>query len=217
MSEPLATQAQTQTRALSVSEAVEQRRAVKHFDPEHRMSEEAVRTLLGKALLSPTAFNIQHWRIVRVEDPELRKQIRAVAWDQAQVTDASLLLVMCMDVQAWRKEPQRYWRNAPEPVQDFLLPAIQGYYEGREGVQRDEAMRSIGIISQSLMLLAKEMGYDTCPMDGFDFDAVARLINLPEDHAIGLMLAVGKAVQEANPRGGQLALDEVLLSDRFPG
>ena len=52
------------------------------------------------AILAPTAFNIQNWRFVRVTDPEQRKAIRAVAWDQAQVTDASELLVLCLDIKA---------------------------------------------------------------------------------------------------------------------
>jgi len=59
------------------------------------------------AILSPTAFNIQNWRFVRVTDPEQCKAIRAVAWDQAHVTDASELLVLCFDNKAWERDPQQ--------------------------------------------------------------------------------------------------------------
>jgi len=159
--------------------AIESRRAVKHYDPKHEMTQEETDRLLSLVILSPTAFNIQNWRFVVVRDAELRKQIRAVAWDQAQVTDASLLVVLCADLKTWAKSPERYWRGAPKPVQDFLVPAIGKYYEGREQVQRDEAMRSCGIAAQTLMLAAKALGYDSCPMDGFDFDAVGKLIRLP--------------------------------------
>ncbi|RME25232.1 MAG: nitroreductase family protein, partial [Candidatus Zixiibacteriota bacterium] len=155
-------------------EAIRARRAVKQFDPEYKLSDEQVTQLFELAVQSPTAFNIQNWRIVNVTDPDLRKQIRAVAWDQAQVTDASLLLILCADLKAWEKEPLRYWRNAPEPVQKFMIPAIDKYYRGRDQVQRDEAMRSCGIMAQTLMLAAKSMGLESCPMDGFDFDAVAK-------------------------------------------
>jgi nitroreductase len=200
---------------LTVFEAIDQRRAVKHYDPNHRLSDEEIQGLLSAAMKAPTAFNIQHWRFVVVQDPELRKQIRAVAWDQAQVTDASLLIVLCAGLNAWRQDPSRYWRNAPKPVQDFLLPAIAQYYQGNEQVQRDECMRSCGIAGQTIMLAAKGMGYDSCPMDGFDFDAVAKLINLPDDHIISFMIAVGKGVKEAWPRPGQLGFDEVVIRDRF--
>ena len=124
--------------------------------------------ILSLAVLSPTAFNIQNWRYVVVTDQELRKQIRDVAWGQAQVTDASLFIVLCADLKSWEKLPGRYWINAPKEVQEFMLPAIDDCYRGKEQVQRDGAMRSCGVAAQTLMLAAKPMGYDSCPMDGFD-------------------------------------------------
>ena len=196
-------------------EAIKTRRAVKQFDPNHEMTDAEIEQLMSLALLSPTAFNIQNWRFVLVRDPELRKQVRAAAWDQAQVTDASLLVILCGDTKSWEKDPGRYWANAAKATQDFLLPAIDGYYRGREQVQRDEAMRSCGIAAQTLMLAARAMGYDSCPMDGFDFDAVGKLNNLPADHVVAMFVAIGKAEKEAWPRGGQLPLDEVVIENRF--
>jgi nitroreductase len=195
--------------------AIETRRAVKHYDPGHRMTDEEINQLIGLAMLSPTAFNIQNWRFVLVQDPEVRKQIRAAAWDQAQVTDASLLIVMCASLKAWEHDPARYWKDAPKAAQDMLVPAIGQYYGGREQVQRDEAMRSCGIAAQTLMLAAKAMGYDSCPMDGFDFDAVGKIINLPEDHVITMFVVVGKATKEAWPRPGQLPMSDVVIKNKF--
>lgn len=200
---------------MSIEQAIRERRAVKTYDPEHRMTEDEISKLMSLAMLSPTAFNIQNWRFVLVQDPELRQEIRKVSWDQAQVTDASLLIVLTADLKAWEKQPERYWRNAPKPVQDYLIPAIGQYYGGREQVQRDEAMRSCGMAAMTIMLAAKEMGYDTCPMDGFDFDAVAKLLNLPADHTPAMFVVVGKALQPAMPRGGQLPMDEVVIRNKF--
>jgi nitroreductase len=200
---------------MNVIEAVEQRRSVKHYDPDHVMTKEEINQILNLAILTPTAFNIQNWRFLVVSDKELRKKIRAVSWDQAQVTDSSLFIILCADLKSWEKEPGRYWRNAPQEVQDFLLPAIENYYKGKDQVQRDEAMRSCGMVAQTLMLAAKSLGYDSCPMDGFDFDKVADLINLPSDHVISMYVAIGKKTQEAQSRGGQLLLDEVLIHDTF--
>jgi len=146
-------------------EAIKTRRAVKHYDADHRMTDAEIEQLMSLAVLAPTAFNIQNWRFVLVRDPELRQRIRELAWGQAQVTDASLLVVLCADTKSWEKEPGRYWANAPKEVQEFMLPAIDNYYRGREQVQRDEAMRSCGIAAQTLMLSAKAMVYESCPMD----------------------------------------------------
>lgn len=200
---------------LNTFQAIENRRAVKQYDPEHKMSPQEIEQLLNAAIKSPTAFNIQNWRFVMVEDPALRQQIRAVAWDQPQITEASLLLVLCADLKAWEKNPERYWCNAPQQARDFILPAIDGYYRNKEQVQRDEAMRSCGIAAQTLMLAAKAMGYDSCPMDGFDFEAVAKLINLPHDHVIAMFVAIGKGTKDAWPRPGQLPLNDVVIRNSF--
>lgn len=195
--------------------AVETRRSVKHYDPQHAMSSAEIEQLMSHVILSPTSFNIQNWRFVIVQDPDIRAKLREAAWNQAQVSEASILVILCADLKSWAKDPERYWQNAPEEVQKQLVPMIVQFYEGKESLQRDEAMRSCGIAGQTLMLTAKAMGYDTCPMIGFDPVQVAEIINLPEDHVIGFMIAVGKAAQPARPRGGQLPLSEVVINDRF--
>ncbi len=196
-------------------QAIQTRRSVKQYDAEYQMSDQEINEILSLAMLSPTAFNIQNWRFVVVKDPALRQKIRAAAWDQAQVTEASLLVILCADLKAWEKQPHRYWRNAEQDVQKFLLPAIDNYYRGKEQVQRDEAMRSCGIAAQTLMLAAKAKGYESCPMDGFDFEQVGKLINLPEDHVISMFVVMGKKLQDAWPRPGQLDFSEVVIENSF--
>ena len=200
---------------MNTLQAIRERRAVKHYDPGHEMTQEEIDELLSLAKLSPTAFNQQNYRFLLVNDPELRLQLREAANSQAQVTDASMLIVICADLKAWEKEPGRYWSNAAEDVQQLMQTKIDKYYRDKEQVQRDEAMRSAGIAAQTIMLSAKAMGYDTCPMDGFDFDKVAELIRLPEDHAVAMFVAVGKALQPAGPRPTQLAMQEVVLENSF--
>ena len=195
--------------------AINSRRSVKHYDPDHRMSDEEIHQLLSAAMQAPTAFNLQHWRFVVVSDPALRQEIRANAWDQAQVTDASLLIVMTGDEHAWNKYPAEVWKGAPQAVQDMLVPAIGGYYGDKPEVQRDEVMRSCGLAGATIMLAAKAMGYDSCPMDSFDFDAVAKIIKLPEDHRISFMIAVGKGTVEPWPKPGQLDYDQVVINNTF--
>ena len=200
---------------MDIKQAIAERRSVKHFDPEHKMTEAEVTELMEHAVLSPTAFNVQHWRFVRVQEPAVRQKIQEASWGQVQVTEASLLLILCADLNAWEKEPERYWKNAPKEVQDFLLPAIENYYTNHHQAQRDECFRSSSLAAATIMLMAKGMGYDSCPMDGFDFDKVAKLIKLPHDHIITMMITIGKKTKDAQPRGGQLPLSEVLLTDSF--
>jgi len=200
---------------MDTCEAIQTRRSTKQFDPEYKIPENETRKLLSLAMLSPTAFNIQHWRFVVVNNKELREKIHNVTYRQAQITDASLLIVLCADIGAWQKQPERYWENAPDETREALLTAIESYYDGREQVQRDEAVRSCGIAAQTLMLAAKSMGYDSSPMDLSDLDEVGKLINLPENHLVAMFVAIGKGIQEPWPRGGQLPVDEVVKIDHF--
>ena len=196
-------------------EAIYGRRAVKHFDPEHRMTDAEVTKLLEATIQAPTSFNIQHWRFVIVKDPELRRKMRQHGNDQAQMTDASLLVLMTADVLAWKKDPARYWRDAPKEVAELLVGWMGPFHDGKDQLQRDEAQRSIGMAMQTLMLAAKAMGYESCPMIGFDHEAVAQLIALPDDHCLGPMVAIGKGTKAPWPKPGQLALDELVVENRF--
>ena len=200
---------------MNIKQAIATRRSVKHFDSTHTMTDDDINELMEHAILSPTAFNIQHWRFIQVQDKDKRQQIEDASWGQKQVTESSLLLVLCADLNAWEKQPERYWREAPKEVQDYLLPAMESYYTNHHQAQRDECIRSTSIAAMNIMLMAKGMGYDSCPMDGFDFDKVAKIINLPHDHIITMMLTIGKKREDARPRSGQLTLNEVFLTDTF--
>ena len=197
-------------------DAIYQRRSIKQFDAQFKLSPEEEAKLLEAAIQAPTSFNIQHWRFVIVRDSKLRQKIRKeYGNDQAQMTDASLLIIMTADSKAWKKNPERYWVNAPEEVADLLGNWMAPFHEGREWLQRDEAQRSIGMAMQTLMLAAKSMGYDSCPMIGFDIEKGAELINLPEDHVMGPMVAVGRGAKDPWPKPGQLTLEEVVFENGF--
>lgn len=135
---------------MNTLEAIQQRRATKQFDAQHRMTLEEKKALLGIALqAAPSAFNLQHWRPLLIEDRAQREKIREAAWGQAQVTDASMLVVLCGDLTSWQSQVKNVWGAAAQPVQQFMFPAIDRYYRDKPQVQRDEVMRSSGIFAQT--------------------------------------------------------------------
>ncbi|MEO0453287.1 MAG: nitroreductase family protein, partial [Verrucomicrobiota bacterium] len=153
---------------MNTIEAIENRRSIKHYDPEHIMPEQDLAELIRLAKLSPSSFNMQNYRFVVVRDKELRQQIRAAAWDQAQVTDASVLFILCADLTAHETDYTQYWGHAPQPVMEMLGPMIKPFYDGKHQLIRDEGIRSTGLAGMTLMYAAKALGYDSCPMVGFD-------------------------------------------------
>lgn len=204
-----------QKKYMDTLSAIKERRSVKHYDSEHLMTDEEINLLMEHALLSPTSFNMQNWRFLVVKNSAIKEQLKQASFNQAQVKDASIVVLICGDLNAWAKEPERYWRNAPEAVQNQIVPMIGGFYQNNPQLQRDEAMRSAGIAGQTIMLAAKAMGYDTCPMIGFDAQKVAEIVKLPEDYVLAFMIVVGKATQSAKERAGQLPMSEVVFFDQF--
>ena len=196
-------------------EAINSRRSIKNFDKNHKMTENEITKLLEFAILSPTSYNIQNWRFVVVIEQDLKDELSELSHGQKQVSESSLVIILCADLKSWNKSPERYWVNIPKEQQKALVDSMKNSYDGKSELQRDEAMRSCGMAAQTIMLAAKSMGYDTCPMKGFDYDKVAKSIHLPDDHVISMMVVVGKATKPASSRGGQLILSEIMFENHF--
>jgi nitroreductase len=176
---------------LDTFDAIKTRRAIKKFDPSHKMSSDEIKFLMELAILAPTSYNQQNWRFITATDQDVKDKISKAT------------------------NPDRYWRNAPKERQAQVTKALEKKYSNSMENRRDEVMKSCGFAAQTIMLAAKQMGLDSCPMRGFDYDELAQVINLPQDHIIAMMVVVGKALEPAGPRGGQLALDEVVFENRF--
>ena len=196
-------------------EAINTRRAIKKFDSTYKMSPEQVNSLMELTILSPTSYNQQNWRFITVTDQLIKEQISKAARGQAQPSDGSLVIILCGNMNAWKEEPLRYWKNSTIEKQELVKNSLNKKYADSPQNQRDEAMRSCGFAGQTIMLAARQMGLDSCPMVGFEYDELAKIINLPENHLIVLMIVVGKAAEPANPRGGQLSLDKVVFENKF--
>lgn len=199
-----------------ILQAIQKRRSVRSFDSTYQIPETELMAILDAARHAPTAFNLQNVRFLVVRDTEQRRRIREVAWNQAQITDCSALIVMCADVQAWQKDLAPCWKDASENIRNlFLNTLIPGYYKGHECTQRDEAFRSCGLAAYALMMAAAAHGLQTCPMDGFDFGQVKHIINLPADYELVMFVAIGKQAEEPNPNPGRLPLKSQVFFDKF--
>lgn len=196
-------------------DAIKTRRAIKKFDNTYKMTSEQVDSLMNLTILSPTSYNQQNWRFITVTDQTIKDQISKAARNQPQPSDGSLVIILCGNLNAWKEDPLRYWKNSTSEKQEHVKNALHTKYYDSPQNQRDEAIRSCGFAGQTIMLAARQMGLDSCPMVGFEYDELAKIINLPDDHLIVLMIVVGKAAEPANPRGGQLPLNDVVFKNKF--
>ena len=200
---------------MNVFTALETRRSIRQYTSNNPIPQAHFDALINAVRVSPTSFNIQHWRIVRVLDSALRHQLQEAAWGQEQITGAQELLILCGDIDAWQKKPERYWRNLETSKQNYIVNMLKDFYSSKSQLQRDEAIRSCAIAAQSLMLAANALGYDSNPMIGFDADDVGKIINLPKQHVVTMMITLGKANEAAGVRGGDIPLHELLVMNTF--
>lgn len=198
---------------MDLLEAIRSRRSVKHYDPTHKMTDDEIRHLMEYVALSPSSFNMQNWHFVVVRDQDTKEKLCAASWHQAQVKDASVTVILCGSMKAYEKV-ERYLRLAPDDAKNRLSGMIPGFY-ANEQLLRDEACRSIGLAGMTMMLMAREMGYDSCPMIGFDPKQVTEICALPEDQIPLMMCTIGKAKEPAHPRMGLLDFEEIVSYDTF--
>lgn len=201
---------------MNVETAIENRTAIRVFDAQHTMMQKEKQHLLELAMHAPSAWNIQHWRFILIENRDLRQSLSIAAQGQTQVTDAAMLVVITVDPAAWDKNPARYFSTLPDEVAEVLGDKVREFYKDRTWLARDDAMRSCGLASQTLMLAATAMGLGSCPMDLFDEDEVSKLLDLPAGIIPAMFVAIGKSYAEQGmPRAGRLPYDEVVMVDHF--
>ena len=97
-------------------EAIQKRRSIRHYDPTVKISDEEIKQLIELAMLSPTSYNIQHWKFVVVDDHKLRNEIKEAAYGQVQVAEASALILVVTDIKAWEKDMASKWKNVPKEI-----------------------------------------------------------------------------------------------------
>jgi nitroreductase len=200
---------------MELKDIVATRRTLRDFDPSHAMPDEDLNQIIAAARSTPTSFNIQNWRFVAIRDRGIKEKIKRAAWDQAQVGVNSVLIAVCADLNAWNDNTERYWADNGADTAAHMAGMTRGFYNGKPQVQRDEAMRSVGMAATAIMWAATDLGYACSPMIGFDPDATAAAINLPEDHVVGMLIAIGKSNSAPYPKT-EIDLAEILKYDFFP-
>ncbi|WP_208510024.1 nitroreductase family protein [Variovorax paradoxus] len=200
---------------IPIIQAIEERRTTNLFDPARGISDERIQELVRLATTAPTSFNLQNWRFVAVRTPEQKARLRALAWDQAKVSEAAMTFIVCGQLADHRTLPDRL-AGAVEAgfMPAEMVPGWEGtakslYFEQPQR-QRDEAVRSATFGAGALIYAAQAMGLGSAPMIGFDAPAVAEAFALAADEIPVLLLAIGYATPQNWPRKPRRPLAQVL-------
>ena len=195
------------------------RHSVKQYQPEVKMTKAELDELLSIATTAPSAWNLQHWRFLVIEDQQKKEELLPIAYGQKQIVEASAVIAVLGDLEA-NKEAEGIYQEAvdggfmAEEIKKTLVTQINGAYARGEQFGRDAAFLNASLAAMQLMLAAKAMGYDTCPIGGFNQEAFVNQFNVPKRFAPIMLVTVGKAAKAAYP-SSRKPVDQVATYNSF--
>lgn len=163
------------------------RYATKKFDATKKVSDADLQTLKEAIRLSASSYGLQPYQVILVENPELRAQLQPAAWGQAQLVDASHVLVFANVTNIGDTEIDAYLKNMAE-TRGLPLDALQGYGDFMKSKisTLPEEQRNIWTSKQTYLALgnllnaAAELNIDVTPMEGFEPEKVNEILSLNE-------------------------------------
>ncbi|MBN8237326.1 nitroreductase family protein [Halobacillus kuroshimensis] len=197
-----------------------ERRSVRQYDPEFKMEESEIREILETAVLAPSSSNLQSWRFLVIEDQAEKEKLLPIANNQQQIVDASVVVAVLGDREAYKNADQIYSQiaekgNMPEDVKNMYVNSIFDNY-GNFPTERLAKIAHIdgGIVANQLMLAAKAKGYDTVPMGGYDEAQFLEAFNVPGNYEAVMLISLGKGTK-AGFQKTRLPLDEIVQWNRY--
>jgi nitroreductase len=170
---------------MTLQQALEWRYATKVFDATKKLSDADLNDLLTSLQMAPSSFGLQPWKFFVITNPELREKLKAVSWNQSQVTDASHLIVLARQTDMTATHIQTYIDDIKN-TRGIPAESLEGYKQMMSGFiakftpeERASWMeKQIYIALGFLMLAAATKGIDACPMEGFDAKAYDDILGL---------------------------------------
>ncbi len=182
----------------SIHDALLWRYATKQYDASKKVAEGDFNQILEAARLSASSYGLQPWKMVVVTNPELRTKLRAAAWDQSQITDASHLVVFAIEKNLDSAYVDEYIdlvsktrgvsKEMLKGYEDMMKGSISGLtQESKDAWNGKQAYIALG----TALLAAADLKIDSTPMEGFDksqFDEILGLSKMGLASAVVLAL-----------------------------
>jgi len=175
------------------------RRSVNFFDPSFKMSDNEITEILELAALAPSSYNIQPWEVITVRSPERKKALRACAFNQPKVEEASAVFIIIGNTDAVEENLDAVVADlvekgyADEKTAESVKKTAGGFYGTPDSERRKVfAARNTGLFAMNLMIAAEGLGFVTHPMDGFDEDKIKEEFGIKSGKVIPMLIAVGR-------------------------
>lgn len=171
------------------------RYATKKFDATQKISLSDLDTLKEAVRLTASSLGLQPYKVLIIENPDLRAQLQSAAYGQTQVVDASHLFVFASEHKVGESEIDAYLQNIAQ-TRGTNVEALSGFrsmvenfvYKLDDHTKENWTAKQVYLALGNLLNAAAEMRIDASPMEGFDAQAVNAILGLSEKglHAVAL-------------------------------
>ncbi|KHD89395.1 MAG: nitroreductase [Bdellovibrio sp. ArHS] len=169
----------------TIKEALDWRYATKRYDPTKKISAKDWDILKDSLQLAPSSYGIQPWKFLVIENPDLREKLKAVSWNQTQVTEASHYVVFLYKEEVDEAYIQKYIDRIAE-VRAVPSASLDGYKnmmienlaKAPDEKIRVWSQRQAYIAMGFLLETAAMLKIDATPMEGFDPTAYDQILGL---------------------------------------
>ena len=181
------------------------RRSIKVFDEDVKISHDEMLEMINKAVKAPSSVNLQPWRFVIVDSKEGKDKLRPlIKFNQRQNDTSSAMILIFGDMKCYEKAEEIYEKEVkeglmPEDVKNDILNTFLPSYENASRKKMNDIVKiDSSLAAMQLMLVARQYGYDTNAIGGFEEDKLAEAFGLDKDRYVPvLILAIGKSNYES--------------------
>ncbi len=186
---------------------ITERRSIRRYDEDIKISKDEMTRILSDATRAPSSMNMQPWRFIIVESKEAKEKLRPVLYgNTAQLETSSAMICIFTDLQKYEYAEKIFNKAVeqnlmPAEVRDKQLNHINNMVPtlSVDSIEKSGLIDS-GLVSMQLMLVAREYGYDTCPIGGFKHDEIAHALSLdPKRYKPVMIISIGKKRDEGYP------------------
>ncbi|GAB1807761.1 MULTISPECIES: NAD(P)H-dependent oxidoreductase [Priestia] len=203
------------------------RHATKEFDPTKKISDEDFQFILETGRLSPSSVGYEPWKFLVVENKDLKEKLKAVSWGaQGQIPTASHFVIILSRTDArydseYVLNLQKNVKEMPDDVLETLMPRYKDFQENdfhlfeSKRALFDWASKQSYIALANMMTSAAQIGIDSCPIEGFNYDQVHEILKeegFLEDGKfdISVMVAFGYRIHEPKRGKTRRSMDQVV-------
>lgn len=201
---------------------IKSRRSANLFIEGIEIPDQELNELFNEVKYAPSAFNLQHSHYVVVKDSDIKHKVYEAAQKQYKILTASAVLVVLGNQLAYKdigrmNEGFLNLGVIDKLEYDMTVESVTSFYEnGGPSFMREEAIRNASLSAMLLMMAAKDKGWDTCPMIGFDPEALQKELNIPDAYVPVMLIAIGKEdTRKPRPRGYRKPVLEFVSYNQF--